>query len=671
MKHVTLADSIPVVGPRSATLVALSVGGIPPADPAAEAVIVDLLVEAMAAYDGQAQNGGTGVGSSFATIAAMPADYAAHGFSLLLLSRFPDGAGDTADLDDAAVLCLVALLSAAGRGQDALDMLLEETARRRTGAFLTASFAARCAVLGQEPRIATLWPAATPRWLTRDQAEAAIHARPLSIESHREQARRLAEAGRMADAVAAFATALALPLGASDKRGVAADLAVLAVLLATTGEGALLAERRLRLALAADPALGGHALATLEGAPPICALADPAALAAVIDLFGEFTTAEPALVSPFPLRGGKPHINMTFLEITNYCNQKCTFCPDMHREDARTWLPLDQVKRIIDELAENVSMNMMQLNAYGEPLLHPNIDEILAYIRAKKLPWPTFFTTHGLTLVDKKLKQLSHNYPTGIAVSLHNDNQESYAATRSTKIGDYATMATRVGNLLRQMAHEGADCHLRLYQMVNNGHEDPRVPPAVRDAFPSDPRRTVAHVRQWEGLAAEIAASAPPEVRARALFNTTAEIEHAFRNAVDDGGIPLPILEWQDAHGHRQHAFMSCRPLETYANLLLEYDGNWTVERRLLNAEDCRFIRDPSLTIFATGQLGLCCLDLNGTANFGNLADFPSLMDAMNSPGARAMFAQLSNGIAVSPGCQICLSTGLKQCGDGSGGGEG
>ena len=62
-----------------------------------------------------------------------------------------------------------------------------------------------------------------------------------------------------------------------------------------------------------------------------------------------------------------------------------------------------------------------------------------------------------MTLVEKKLKQLSHNYPSGIAISLHNDSQESYAATRSAKIGDYDTLVSRFQLALRGLG--GAGCN--------------------------------------------------------------------------------------------------------------------------------------------------------------------------------------------------------------------
>jgi hypothetical protein len=124
----------------------------------------------------------------------------------------------------------------------------------------------------------------------------------------------------------------------------------------------------------------------------------------------------------------------------------------------------------------------------------------------------------------------------------------------------------------------------------------------------------------------------------------------------------LPILRWKDSSGREQEAFISARPVGTYANLLLEYDPKWTVKRQVVNPSTCGFTAKPSLAIFATGRLGICCLDLNSTATFGALSDYGNLHEALTSPEALRMFAQLSNGIASSRGCQICLGTGKQVC---------
>lgn len=479
------------------------------------------------------------------------------------------------------------------------------------------------------------------------------------------QARALAERHDIAGAIKAFATALSLPPAASAKHTVVEDFAVYAAYLRATGGDDALGAENLLLALAANVDACRHAAAWLgtgdaasgRGGLP------PDAIAAVQAYLGFFVDRGAAgALSPYPTVDGRPHVDIVWLEITNYCNQKCTFCPDMHREDARTWLPLEKVKQTIDQLLEGVSVGSMQLNAYGEPLLHPDIKEILEYIREKELPWPVYFTSHGLTLVAKKLKQLSHNYPQGIAISLHNDGQMSYDLTRTAKIGDYDLLVSRTSALFRQMVNEQAPTHLRLYQMISNGQEDQRVDADTRRAFPDTADRLLAHVRKWEAIARDIADQAPPVACAIPLTNDEARIRDVFDRTVNSQGIELPILNWIDVDGQWQQAFMSTRPVGTYANLLLEYDDRWQVGRNLVNPYSCGFVAKPSLAIFATGRLGICCLDMNSTATFASLDDFPDIASALTSPQAATIFAELANGIATSRGCQICLSSDTRRC---------
>jgi hypothetical protein len=480
MKHVTILDAdaaVPVataVGLPVLVDAATALRDLPPSDPTAETVIVDLLCAVLAGYEEGGDPAALG-----AALASLTPDHAAHAFNLLLLSRWPEGEGDPATLDDAAVLALVILAATAGREAHAASLLAGEAARRRTPAFLTAAFDARCRLAGRPGGIAAIWSPLL-------NAPAGVEGYPNDVATHRALARTRAAAGDLEGALAALCVALVLPVPPREKFGAAADLAVLALAIASQGQAALLAQRRLAAALAGHPMLAAHAAAHLRAEPVLAAVADPEAWTAVLALLDDHAREAPGLAPAFaPGPDGKPKVNMVFLEITNHCNQKCSFCPDMHREIARTWLPLDTVTRLIDEVADGMTANMLQLNAYGEPLLHPHIDKILAHVRAKRMPWPTFMTTHGLTLNEKKLRQLSRNYPSGIAVSLHNDGQDSYQRSRNNRIGDYPTMVARVSALMRQMVAEGADCHLRLYQLSATAAKTRACPPRCRPPSPA------------------------------------------------------------------------------------------------------------------------------------------------------------------------------------------
>jgi Radical SAM superfamily len=603
---------------------------------------------------------------AYDALAAIPAQLAGLMFDLTLEGIFEDGPRDVRALNEVGLLALLGLLSSAGAHEQAATLLAQAREHGTSPGLNHAAWIARCRWAGCTTSIGDhLLDAAIP-FVDADAALAGIDVAPLNLVAHRAGIRFALAAGDLSAASALTGAALALPLGDDDKMDLAADIALLVTLHAARGDLACLRTDRMRWAFAAAPRVTAATAAAIEtrmadGSLPFLDAAEAKDAAAI--LRGFVAPGVRPVVASYPMRDGKPHVDIVWLEITNHCNQKCTFCPDMFREDARAWLPLQQVKDLIDQLADTLSVGSMQLNAYGEPLLHPNIAEILAYIRERKLPFPTFFTSHGMTLVEKKLKQLSGNYPAGIAISLHNDSQESYEATRSHKIGDYETLVARVSALMRQMAYEQAPSHLRLYQMVSNRAVDLRVDDITRSAFPETPERMLKHVRKWEAIAADIAAAAPLEAQIQALSNSQEAIYRAFLEASHGDRNHLPILSWVDVNGAEQRAFMSARPVGTYANLLLEYDPRWAVERKLVSGNSCGFTATPSLAIFATGRLGICCLDLNSTATFGSLSDFDDLYDALTSPQALLMFAQLSNGIATSRGCQICLGGTERHCG--------
>lgn len=604
--------------------------------------------------------------SAYAALETVPPLLARTMFDLALDGIFfGQRQRDVSTLNEVGLLTLVGLLSSAGVHEQAALLLAKARELGTSAGLRRASWVARCRWAGCSPSPAEHMAPADGRFGDAAAARARIDSTPLDMAAHRARLRFALLAIDLAAAEQAVGVALALPLADAEKDELVPDLVFYVAHLAAIDELQALTADRLRWAFAAAPGVT-RAVADLlqrqagEGALVFLDAAE--AERAVALLRGFIAQGAVPAVTVYPMRDGKPYVDIVWLEITNHCNQKCTFCPDMFREDARAWLPLDQVKDLIDQLADELSVGSMQLNAYGEPLLHPNIAEILAYIRERQLPFPTFFTSHGLTLVEKKLQQLSGNYPAGIAISLHNDSQESYEATRSHKIGDYATLVARVSALMRQMAFERAPSHLRLYQMVANGAEDKRVDPITRHAFPDTPERMIAHVRKWEAVAAEIAAAAPSASCARAHRNEESTLRFAFADSVGGDSMHLPILTWIDHAGHTQTAFMSARPVSSYANLLLEYDPRWSVERKLVNQDACGFTAKPSLAIFATGRLGICCLDLNSTATFGSLSDFASLHDALTSPQALQIFAQLSNGIATSRGCQICMGGSERQC---------
>lgn len=62
-----------------------------------------------------------------------------------------------------------------------------------------------------------------------------------------------------------------------------------------------------------------------------------------------------------------------YIEITNICNLKCSFCPETKR--AKAFMSIENFEHIINEVKEYT--NLVTFHVKGEPLLHPNLKEFL------------------------------------------------------------------------------------------------------------------------------------------------------------------------------------------------------------------------------------------------------------------------------------------------------
>jgi len=95
------------------------------------------------------------------------------------------------------------------------------------------------------------------------------------------------------------------------------------------------------------------------------------------------------------------------LSVTSRCNLKCAYCYSAEDNRNAADVPKDELFRIIDGFyALGTRVIMLQ---GGEPLLHPDIDEIIAYVKARKMYCS--LTTNSLFFRDhlealKKLDQV-------------------------------------------------------------------------------------------------------------------------------------------------------------------------------------------------------------------------------------------------------------------------
>ena len=72
----------------------------------------------------------------------------------------------------------------------------------------------------------------------------------------------------------------------------------------------------------------------------------------------------------------------------NSCTFKCSYCPNHLNDGSIRWLPLDKMKKIVDDLLEiyttkyNKKIFIFELTG-GEPTVYPDIDDFAVYLKSK------------------------------------------------------------------------------------------------------------------------------------------------------------------------------------------------------------------------------------------------------------------------------------------------
>ena len=93
------------------------------------------------------------------------------------------------------------------------------------------------------------------------------------------------------------------------------------------------------------------------------------------------------------------------IEPTNYCNLSCSMCPrELNRPFG--YMNISLFQKIIDESILYGKRLIITLNKDGEPLLHPELSQMIKYAKDKKAAHKINFYTNGILLTEAKSVEL-------------------------------------------------------------------------------------------------------------------------------------------------------------------------------------------------------------------------------------------------------------------------
>ena len=157
--------------------------------------------------------------------------------------------------------------------------------------------------------------------------------------------------------------------------------------------------------------------------------------------------------------------NRVYIEITNRCNLACDFCHGTKRPLGT--MPPEDFRRIAEKLRGETSY--LYLHVLGEPLLHPQLKELLAV--AGELGFRVCLVTNG-TLLHKRREELL------AAKSLHKVSVSLHSFEGNGGAGDLPAYLQQVWEVCLPLSERGVLCALRLW----NEGTAPRLNGAV-EAF--------------------------------------------------------------------------------------------------------------------------------------------------------------------------------------------
>lgn len=141
------------------------------------------------------------------------------------------------------------------------------------------------------------------------------------------------------------------------------------------------------------------------------------------------------------------------LEISGKCNFQCKYCVIGLRPDDTKIMSFDKIIKILEYIKNmgGEKLNGIFLNVYGEPMLHPNLFEIIEYMRYNGLI--SRLITNGSMLHNENRKKLIKNTPDFMNISIESLNSMYFNEIKGTEI-NYDLYINNIIELIKEIYYQ-------------------------------------------------------------------------------------------------------------------------------------------------------------------------------------------------------------------------
>jgi radical SAM protein with 4Fe4S-binding SPASM domain len=206
-------------------------------------------------------------------------------------------------------------------------------------------------------------------------------------------------------------------------------------------------------------------------------------------------------VAPVPelkkLPGRFYPINYLFVEITNACNFKCTWCPDEIMDRRRGFMKREKVFRLLDEIAEKRSwlgpLFPVKLHQMGEPMLHPDLAEIVTHAETRGVAIE-LNTNCGL-ITRERIEALYRAGLTNLILSYQTPDPRSFTTRKAPRLA-FEDYRDKVRLAVEMKVAMGACTNLEI-DIMNTKHVSDQ-------SIVSEDEQALAFLTDWIGFAGEL-----------------------------------------------------------------------------------------------------------------------------------------------------------------------
>lgn len=114
------------------------------------------------------------------------------------------------------------------------------------------------------------------------------------------------------------------------------------------------------------------------------------------------------------------------IDVCTVCNHTCTFCPNQDQRTPKNIMPAEDFHKVLTDLTAHISPRELGLSAKGEPLLNPQLGDIISIAKQQfNIPY-VYISTNGSLLNESILKSLLDLGLDSIKFSINAFDRESY-----------------------------------------------------------------------------------------------------------------------------------------------------------------------------------------------------------------------------------------------------